>query len=241
MKLLKQQIQEIASSISNPLVLIYKSDEELVPEDNDYIFQFLEGNKKEETSLIISGGGGHFEPSIELAAYLRQKFRKHLYTYIPNQASSALAYPILISNHASCCNSTPLSQFDLTFDISGKTYRAKNEITNPDSIIKDTAKHSWGISSDIIRNIISRNDSLFGKKRVLDSDILAIMDVCMRDGEHTKPIRLKKLQKLGFKIDQSNEDMCNKLNEIYKRTMDILNQSNARFVIGDEERVISIN
>lgn len=239
---LKKMLRTLGEECTpNPLAIICKSDEELTQEDSEVVSELIKANKYNRGSLIISGGGGHFDTAIDLAIHLKHKFNNSLISYIPKQASSALAYPILLSNHAYCCTNTPLSQFDLTFDKNGKTYKAREELNNPDIEIRDTARFLWNTSSEIIKNMLSRHDSLFSIKKVQDKHVIATMDICMRNGPHEKSIRLNDLIKLGFNISNPNPQLATKLNEFYNRAIEVLNNADGRFVLGNQETLLIKN
>jgi hypothetical protein len=229
---LKDLLANLNKEIPNPFILIYKENEELEIDDVQLIETVITNNQSGHISLIISGDGGHFSPAIDVAVLLREKF-DHIDSYIPAQASSAFAYVILISDSAFCCNQQPLSQFDLIFTKNGDYHRARTELNSKNIEICEDAKYTWRTSSEILKNICQRHNSLYNKREVKDIEIGKIMNLCMRDSDHEKSIRLSALKKVGFNIELCKGDLAKQIMLIHTQAILILKKENKRFFVGD--------
>jgi len=237
MKQLKLLIHELENKVPSPLLIFYNENEELEGNDLQKILDFLNNISSEECSLILSGDGGDFDSAITLGVYLKDRFGSKLETYIPKQASSAFGYIVLLSNRAHCCTDEPLSQIDLIFNKGGERYRAKRELKNKNQAIQEDAKFMWRALGEVIENILSRADSLYPHK-VTNSVISKVMNLCMRDDKHQKPIRLSKLKDLKFNIDTVDKDIGKILTKLNNEVQTMLKKEDSRFMIASNNFIL---
>lgn len=241
MEELKKEMLLIGSKIPNPFLIYYLPNEEMIPPDLHVIIESIKQHNHSECSLIISGGGGHFSPALDLGVALRDKYKKKLSCYIPSHAASALGYIVLLSNRAYCITDEPLSQLDLTFDYKGNTYRAREELKSDDKKICDDARFCWRTNSEIIRRILLRKDSLYKPRKLTEKHLGKIMDLCLRKRSHSNPIRINRLIDLGFKIQKINGQIGSLLENIDKLSIKILKQNRGRFIVGNKDFLLRQN
>ncbi len=212
----KKIIGEIMEKVKRPVILITYVDKEYAEISRDeveFVRRALEEIDENEGFVILNGSGGEIDPTLEIAAFLRQRFINHMTTLIPKTAGSSFAYIALISNKLSVCNNSPLTQFDFTFIKDGITYRAPKDMEHNDPDVRADAKFLYNISIDLLEKILEQDYSLL--KGSLSSDyverrnfLIKVADACMRKGTHRDPITPHTLEKLGFsinKVDESDE------------------------------------
>lgn len=78
--------------------LIYNKDEEVEVGDDKRIRRGIDDLKSKKAILILNGEGGITDEGKKFALTFRSKFKDAFLTLIPEQACSALVFPILISS-----------------------------------------------------------------------------------------------------------------------------------------------
>ena len=118
-----------------------------------------------------------------------------------------------------------------------QVFQKKRELKNKNQAIQEDAKFMWRALGEVIENILSRADSLYPHK-VTNSVISKVMNLCMRDDKHQKPIRLSKLKDLKFNIDTVDKDIGKILTKLNNEVQTMLKKEDSRFMIASNNFIL---
>lgn len=214
--------------------LLYNKDEEIEEGDNKKIRKVISDIKLKKAILILNGGGGVTDEGKKFALTFRSKFCKGFLTLVPEQACSALVFPILVSSCLIISEDSLVKPITPYFYYNGVYLSAVEYMYNKkDPKRQKKAIKHYGKTVDFCETLFKSPGSIIQSIDQLKISHLKSIVQSLFNKNKDYPIDFKKLKDMNFRTEvyERDHNFWKNILAYYKLKEIELLRDNTRFIL----------